>query len=268
MRFKGETSSRLTGHSSGLGGYGFARKKAIFCSFQLTVADFISKKLTYDTGRLPAIAGFSREVFNETGGEYAAGLWKDNIFDDLIFVVNSSQQTIEEKIRTLRSQGDRPSNTPSWSWLGQISDGNRCGIKFETIAVDLKPEYQDISFNIKLNGKSKFGSIEYASMKIRTLMTAIPVRTNPHSGQSMDFKITPWVGDADDRFAEDPWPISYAFDEDYRVRYLHFRYPKGMELALVSSSEEWGLFGLILIPASRLGCYYCIGRFCYFEGYR
>jgi hypothetical protein len=61
---------------------------------------------TYETDKLPALSGLVKTIKFNTGSTYLAGLWKETIFDNLLW-----------KVRTPGSP-KRPSSyrAPSWSW--------------------------------------------------------------------------------------------------------------------------------------------------------
>ena len=75
------------------------------------VSLYSAASLTVPSGKLPALSGIARAVFNVTGDEYLAGLWRRNIELHLCWHISGRQST-----------GKRPEYghldwiAPSWSW--------------------------------------------------------------------------------------------------------------------------------------------------------
>lgn len=72
------------------------------------VEDYTRRKLSVKTDKLPAIAGVAREMSRITGMQYAAGLWKENLLQDLMWYTAKGQDWL------LRSSA--PAGAPTWSW--------------------------------------------------------------------------------------------------------------------------------------------------------
>lgn len=73
--------------------------------FQL-VMEFTARKLTFETDKLPALAGLANQIRRQTGGEqYFAGLWRSCFHRQLLWFVANDDV-------------DRPDayRSPSWSW--------------------------------------------------------------------------------------------------------------------------------------------------------
>ncbi|KAK4228679.1 heterokaryon incompatibility protein 6 [Podospora fimiseda] len=71
------------------------------------VENYSRRQMSVKADKLPAIAGIAREMSRVTGLEYAAGLWKENMLQDLMW------RTANGKDWLLRSVEWR---APTWSW--------------------------------------------------------------------------------------------------------------------------------------------------------
>lgn len=94
------------------------------------VQDFTSRKLTYETDKLPALAGLARYLAEKTGDAYLAGLWRNHLLEDLFWRVYLRQEDTytpegnggmpgqPEKYGKELSKLSIPAQwrAPSWSW--------------------------------------------------------------------------------------------------------------------------------------------------------
>ena len=81
------------------------------------VNDYTRAQLTYSKDKLVAIAGIAFAAYEESGDEYLAGLWRNNLEEQLLWIVAGQCQ----KGRPASWEPDR---APSWSWAsidGQIN---------------------------------------------------------------------------------------------------------------------------------------------------
>ncbi|KAL2019566.1 hypothetical protein VTK56DRAFT_9533 [Thermocarpiscus australiensis] len=75
------------------------------------VESFTRRNLTFDTDRLPALAGVAAAMQLQTAGDYVCGLWKHEFRTNLLWQVSSSSSSRDE--RTYRHARFY---APSWSW--------------------------------------------------------------------------------------------------------------------------------------------------------
>ena len=104
---------------------------------------YTARELTFETDRLPAIAGIARKIQDITGDTYMAGLWKNDLGAGLCW--------------RIRGFGDlcRPSRyrAPSWSWAaleGSIT---------HRIPEEHKLSAKLITFEIKTDENNPFGEV-------------------------------------------------------------------------------------------------------------
>ena len=74
------------------------------------VQEYSIKKLTFESDRLPALAGIAARVSKTLGLTYLAGIWKEDMARGLCWYVQWSDDDVQEK----KAQGERG---PSWSWV-------------------------------------------------------------------------------------------------------------------------------------------------------
>jgi hypothetical protein len=74
------------------------------------VTDYTSRFLTNESDKLPALSGIAKTIQSHTGGEYLAGLWRNDILRQLCWNTGS---TILNKVPFQKPKEYR---APSWSW--------------------------------------------------------------------------------------------------------------------------------------------------------
>ncbi|KAK4466839.1 heterokaryon incompatibility protein 6 [Cladorrhinum samala] len=72
------------------------------------IEDYTRRKLSVKTDKLPAIAGVAREMSRITGMRYAAGLWEENLLQDLMWYTARGQDWLLRR--------SAPPGPPTWSW--------------------------------------------------------------------------------------------------------------------------------------------------------
>ncbi|KAF2242234.1 HET-domain-containing protein, partial [Trematosphaeria pertusa] len=80
------------------------------------VGEYARLGLTYETDRLPALAGIASELFADVDRQrYLAGLWEDTLHLDLQWVISKPQETLPAS-HNLSSGESKDFVAPSWSW--------------------------------------------------------------------------------------------------------------------------------------------------------
>ncbi|KAF3764144.1 hypothetical protein M406DRAFT_330495 [Cryphonectria parasitica EP155] len=93
-----------------------------FAAFASEIETFTAKDFTFDTDRLPALASLASMIAANTGSQYLAGLWRDNLDKDLLFARNVPRYgtrgmvSFQKRIAALSAPGSVI--RPSWSWAG------------------------------------------------------------------------------------------------------------------------------------------------------
>jgi hypothetical protein len=75
------------------------------------VSDYTARNLSRSEDKLPAISGIAHKFRAVTNGNYIAGLWWDNLADDMLWSSNLSLEDSEQKTSALASY-----RAPSFSW--------------------------------------------------------------------------------------------------------------------------------------------------------
>ncbi|RAL64931.1 hypothetical protein DID88_001523 [Monilinia fructigena] len=81
----------------------------IYSRWSEIVNEYTRAQLTYSKDKLIAIAGIAFAAHEETGDEYLAGLWRNNLEEQLLWVVPRTNQKG-------RPASGEPYRAPSWSW--------------------------------------------------------------------------------------------------------------------------------------------------------
>ncbi|KAK1658496.1 heterokaryon incompatibility protein [Colletotrichum godetiae] len=84
------------------------------------VSEFFQRQLTFGSDRLPAMSGLATVFQQKTGSPYVAGLWKDNLINDLLWYTPKRRI---EKLDDANSQDRVNCYIPTFSWAsagGQI----------------------------------------------------------------------------------------------------------------------------------------------------
>lgn len=111
-------------------------RRGPFSVFARHVEKYFEKQLTVETDRLQALAALASQVQRSTGSQYIAGLWRDNLGNDLLYTVCSGEAY--NLCKTLQPWGERihalniPESgaRPSWSWAGHQASSQNHGLDY------------------------------------------------------------------------------------------------------------------------------------------
>ncbi|RFU27144.1 hypothetical protein B7463_g9194, partial [Scytalidium lignicola] len=140
------------------------------------VEEFSRRKLSVESDKLPALSGLARFLARETNDIYLAGIWKQHVFQDLLwrvspydddttYWINKDYIRMGESIKSCK----RPSTVtplssyraPTWSWAAL--DGP---VKFELPSK--VPQHALLcDYSIKQTTIDIFGTIKYGKLKIK-----------------------------------------------------------------------------------------------------
>ena len=137
---------------------------------------FNRRKLSFESDKLPALSGIAKVLARKIGNIYLAGIWKQHVFQDLLWRVSpydddttywSNKEYIQESKRVRFCK--RPSTVtpassyraPSWSWA--TLDGP---VRFERL-LEVPQSAILCDYLIKPAGIDIFGSIEHGQLKIK-----------------------------------------------------------------------------------------------------
>ncbi|KAL2132213.1 hypothetical protein VTI74DRAFT_4069 [Chaetomium olivicolor] len=139
------------------GGTDMLRKAQLLRTWRSLVEDYTRRKLTLQSDRLPAIAGIAREVGRLTGMEYLAGLWKENMLQDLMWYARTQEwRTRPEYTRCFP-------RAPTWSWASVEAP-----ILCDAVTGDATPLARVLSCTVQgSEGKSTYDVVTGGTVEVR-----------------------------------------------------------------------------------------------------
>jgi hypothetical protein len=131
------------------------------------VQEYSGRLLSNPTDKLPAISALAYDIHQACGSQYLAGLWKDSLVLDLLWVCLGSSQyyssTTPKKSEIYRA--------PSWSWAsgdGTVSwIGLVLNIDFAAIDKFLTPQAAVVESSTTLLGDNPFGGIMTSTLTLQ-----------------------------------------------------------------------------------------------------
>jgi len=128
------------------------KEKVTRSAWERIVSQYSRMSLTMLKDRPIAIAGIAKEIHDQTGTEYFAGIWWDTLFHDLLWAVESPAQV-------------RPAyRAPSWTWLS--IEGS---IYFPDPYIDLSPSRILCEvIDIKTTPINSFGEVNWGVLKLKS----------------------------------------------------------------------------------------------------
>ncbi|KAF2258818.1 HET-domain-containing protein [Lojkania enalia] len=130
---------------------------------------FSARKLTYDSDRLPAIAGLATNLQPKFQSEYLVGLWKDDLVKGLLWT------SVEGGYYARRHKSYY---APTWSWASLVGH-----INYKIIDFVVEPVVDIIDTGIKLATANPYGSASSGYLTVTGPVADIVVRKNrrPHT---------------------------------------------------------------------------------------
>jgi hypothetical protein len=101
--------------------------------------------LTYNSDKLPALAGIARVYGEKLGDQYVAGLWRKTLVQELYWSVHSAQRLSYYR-------------APSWSWASL--DGEPDVGFLSRLDCDIKILPKVIDCNVELQGVNPYGAVK------------------------------------------------------------------------------------------------------------
>ncbi|KAK9776570.1 hypothetical protein SCAR479_06893 [Seiridium cardinale] len=129
-----------------------------FSFWHKAVENYSIRALTHSADRLPALSGIAQAIQKRTGSKYVAGLWSDNIAEDLLW----------ERVGDLKPMTSY--QAPSFSWAsidGEID--YRCYMNGRHLYQDIS---QVLSLDANIHGCNQFGTVRDGAMRIRGPLTS------------------------------------------------------------------------------------------------
>jgi hypothetical protein len=128
------------------------------------ITDFSDRRITFNVDRLPAISGIAKEVARHTGYDYKAGLWLQNIHQDLLWEVGH---------RGRHDKATKPAQyiAPSWSWASLKFSADGCylgGLRSEFQENEVVNLATVLSIEVQSAGSDVFGRVNSGQIIIRS----------------------------------------------------------------------------------------------------
>lgn len=211
---------------------------------------YISRRLTYNKDRLPALAGIARRTAALLGEEYVAGFFRSKLPHCLLWQVGSNAGKSFERIP----------GQPSWSWASMDTKGIE--IHTDTLNLGLSsgdPETYPLTAVVKSvdivleNPNDPFGAIvsglivlegPFVELEDKSILSGARVSTACVMGESCASEIT--------------WDIPFMEQESLDI---------GSLCALLITVKEWDgrenchLCGLMVVPVNNTNSFKRIGMF-------
>ncbi|KAK2049321.1 heterokaryon incompatibility protein [Colletotrichum somersetense] len=133
--------------------------------WHLVVSGYTCLNLTNTSDMLPALSGLAHETAELVDDTFLAGLWKNNLEQDLMWRVDAVAEWRDQRERIL----ERGWVAPSWSWA---STGSGCKVGFPvfqgTPVLDYKTAGMAESCEIMCPpaGADPFGSVSYGLLRV------------------------------------------------------------------------------------------------------
>ncbi len=151
----------------------------VYYGFREAIRKYSNHSLSYESDRLPALAGVAKRVFEFVGSKYLAGLWMEDLHVGLLWVGKGPgmKQSLAERLDSLRAS--KGLGAPSWSWVSQPGY-----IEYSLFAClrglgtdsHLRPEYTSIDgwTALKGAGLNQFGEVESGTIRVRGKVLPVP----------------------------------------------------------------------------------------------
>ncbi|CZR52796.1 uncharacterized protein PAC_02673 [Phialocephala subalpina] len=129
------------------------------------LTDFMARSLTFKSDTFPAFGGLAREVQKMNGWEYKAGLWREDFYTGLLWVVGGRGQATKHYV------------APSWSWGSLVlssggADYFQSSIYLYSNFIEVRgPELEAkiVDVFVENTHEDPFGEVKSASLTIRGL---------------------------------------------------------------------------------------------------
>jgi hypothetical protein len=150
----------------------------IYDYFRESTEAYTARRLSYESDRLPALAGLAKLVSESAGGTYLAGLWREDLHVGLLWNSVWRKQTLAERLGCLRASVG--AGAPSWSWVaqqvGEIEYSLPCFRRFWANR-RVRREYTDLDARTALKSTAQlnpFGEVGSGTIRIRGRLLPAP----------------------------------------------------------------------------------------------
>ncbi|KAF2664753.1 HET-domain-containing protein, partial [Microthyrium microscopicum] len=145
-----------------------------FSHWRQMISKYSDLNLTYEKDRFPAMSGLARRFSSNYGTTYAAGLWIENLHNDLLWVMPHRSKPEKRKV---------DAQAPTWSWVscGSGTSSYMCdpgsSLYFSVLSVDCVP----------LSDHDPFGQLKTATLTLQGPLISL-VLTPTRKGYDAEFE--------------------------------------------------------------------------------
>jgi len=127
--------------------------------WSLILVNFVSRNVTHNTDRLPAISGVAKEVARHTRQTYKAGLWEEEIHTELLWSTSGNATRLH----------DYNYIAPSWSWASLNFSSKDCHLYHQSgrdNRHNILRLARVLSIDVSYVGTDEFGQVASARLSI------------------------------------------------------------------------------------------------------
>uniref|UniRef100_L2GDG3 Heterokaryon incompatibility domain-containing protein n=1 Tax=Colletotrichum fructicola (strain Nara gc5) TaxID=1213859 RepID=L2GDG3_COLFN len=133
---------------------------------------YCTRKVTYQSDRLPAISAIAQEFAVALKDKYICGIWKSDLPSGLLW---SSQFAQSDNKNPVRRPGPVERPKPTWSWSAYDDDVTWINTHLEK---QKDPDFEILSHDIQLvSADAPFGEVKKGELRVRGLIIGIPLPT-------------------------------------------------------------------------------------------
>jgi hypothetical protein len=128
----------------------------------IDVVEEYSRRFTCDSnGRLSALSGLARKIAERTGNTYWAGLWREHIWEDILWRCCCAPESVE-------STRGPACTAPSWSWASARTSVDFLPANGQSIVSSL------VNCRVTLSTQDAFGHVKDAILTVRVSLLCFP----------------------------------------------------------------------------------------------
>ncbi|PMD53611.1 HET-domain-containing protein [Hyaloscypha bicolor E] len=242
--------------------YSELTKPELYVQWTEFVTEYSTRKLTFDTDKLPAISGIARVFMNLLKDRYVDGLWENDIYRGLLWHATGDITEVSSY------------RAPSWSWAsidGPVSFLSSLNVQWDTMAQihEIKSTMRNETTDGEESGgeasgrEAPGGYIRITGLLLKLKIDKIPV----NAISSMIRLQRRW-----DLSADDPLNIVFSPYEqigtraDMMIRHSNPEFRQSKDLVIMplvhhTYDKEWvAIYGLVLsLQPGRSGYYKKVG---------
>jgi hypothetical protein len=125
------------------------------------VGEYTRRELTCDSDMLPALGGIVSRVAQRTGDQFLAGLWKENLHIELLWMARDAPHRLPKEYRA-----------PSWSWASLV--GESFYFNYRDSWKKMRPEIKILEVHVEWEDEICTSPLREARLSVRGFLE--PVR--------------------------------------------------------------------------------------------